>query len=316
MAMPLNTQVSMPRKETKPSSLSEEKSNVERSRTPKITTKSRRAGSVELPFLTLFILAILFYAWLQRNEGHLTAETGVGYYLGIIGSVMMITLLLYPLRKRIRALQIIGNVRTWFRIHMILGVIGPTLIILHSNFSLGSLNSTMAFSSMLIVALSGFVGRFFYARIHRGLYGHKLNAKELINDVAIEKTALGSDENFHSKIISRITAYEESRLAGHIGFWRSLGFTFMGPFVRYKLKKQLMLQVKSSLKNSNVSAREFHSQLATFSTELNQYFQAVGRAEAFTFYERLFALWHLFHLPLFVILVLAALAHVFAVHLF
>ncbi len=43
---------------------------------------------------------------------------------------------------------------------------------------------------------------------------------------------------------------------------------------------------------------------------------AVARAENFSLYERLFALWHLLHLPLFVLLVLAASVHVLAVHLY
>ena len=43
---------------------------------------------------------------------------------------------------------------------------------------------------------------------------------------------------------------------------------------------------------------------------------AVKKAAAFALYERLFGLWHVLHLPLFVILVLAAGIHVVAAHLF
>ena len=49
---------------------------------------------------------------------------------------------------------------------------------------------------------------------------------------------------------------------------------------------------------------------------LGQYFAAVNRAAAFAFYERLFALWHVLHLPFFILLVLAAIVHVIAVHLY
>jgi hypothetical protein len=34
------------------------------------------------------------------------------------------------------------------------------------------------------------------------------------------------------------------------------------------------------------------------------------------FYERLFSLWHLFHMPLFLLLVVSALVHVLAVHMY
>ena len=49
---------------------------------------------------------------------------------------------------------------------------------------------------------------------------------------------------------------------------------------------------------------------------LKQYFAAVNKTAAFVFYERLFALWHVLHLPLFAILVFAAIIHVLAVHLY
>jgi hypothetical protein len=43
---------------------------------------------------------------------------------------------------------------------------------------------------------------------------------------------------------------------------------------------------------------------------------AVKKAAAFAFYERLFGLWHFLHVPLFLLLVIAAIIHVFAAHLF
>jgi hypothetical protein len=316
MALSINTQLSGQDTPSRSPQHQGKKSDNPAIKTSKFRIQIPSFLSIEMPLLTALVLAILFYAWLQRNEGHITAETGIGYYLGITGSLLMLALMLYPLRKRIRVLRFIGNVRTWFRIHMILGVIGPALIILHSNFTLGSLNGTMALSAMLIVAISGFVGRFFYARIHRGLYGHKLNAKELIEDVGDIKTLLGDSDDLRDDITPLITAYEESRLVEHIGFWRSLCLIFTGPFARYGLKKKLVKYFTSVLNSKGILKRDRHEKLAKFNKTLDRYFRAVGRAEAFTFYERLFALWHLLHLPLFVILVLAAITHVVAVHLF
>ena len=60
------------------------------------------------------------------------------------GGSMMLVLLVYPLRKRVRALRFMGTVAHWFRAHMILGVAGPVCILLHSNFSLGATNSNVA----------------------------------------------------------------------------------------------------------------------------------------------------------------------------
>ena len=46
------------------------------------------------------------------------------------------------------------------------------------------------------------------------------------------------------------------------------------------------------------------------------YLDAVRHAAEFAFYDRMFRLWHLFHLPLFFILVVTAIIHIIAVHMY
>ena len=87
--------------------------------------------------------AVLFGWWITRTTALVDTEQGLGYWLGIAGASLMATLLLYPLRKRWRPMQMLGATRHWFRMHMIFGVLGPVLILYHCNFSLGSLNDTV-----------------------------------------------------------------------------------------------------------------------------------------------------------------------------
>jgi hypothetical protein len=267
----------------------------------------RGTGTIELIIILSLTAVALSYGWLQRDEGDLTAETGVGYYLGITGSLMMLVLLLYPLRKRIAALRILGNVRGWFRIHMIFGIVGPTLIILHSNFEFGSLNSTIAFLSMLIVAGSGLIGRFFYTRIHRGLYGRRASVREYLSDAESFKSELSPDQSIVAGIMQDLRSYEERRLAPSTTFWNSFCRALTSPFARFRLRRRVMHQIRQH--QSGTASQ-------SFDRKLKRYLFAVARAEAFALYERLFALWHVLHLPLFIILVFAALAHVVAVHLY
>ena len=83
-----------------------------------------------------------------RDERRVFADEGLGYALGIVGTLLILFLLIYPLRKRFKWLKVLGNVRNWFRVHMILGVVGPLTILYHSNFMLGSVNSTVALLAM------------------------------------------------------------------------------------------------------------------------------------------------------------------------
>jgi hypothetical protein len=49
---------------------------------------------------------------------------------------------------------------------------------------------------------------------------------------------------------------------------------------------------------------------------MDDFFKSVRRAAEFAFYDRLLRLWHLMHLPLFFLLVAAALLHIVAVHMY
>ena len=90
---------------------------------------------------TAVVIAALYLGWTNRDEEYISADTGLGYWLGIVGSLMMLVLLLYPLRKSARFLRSLGKVPTWFRSHMFLGIVGPMLIVFHSNFHAHSLNA-------------------------------------------------------------------------------------------------------------------------------------------------------------------------------
>jgi hypothetical protein len=117
-------------------------------------------------------------------ERFITPEKGLGYALGIIGGSAMILLLLYPARKRLAWLGPIGTVKAWFQIHMVLGIVGPLLVLFHANFRTGATNSNVALFCMLVVSGSGLVGRYFYSRIHSEFYGKQANLAELRERVA------------------------------------------------------------------------------------------------------------------------------------
>ncbi len=123
---------------------------------------------------------ILLYGWTLRNDNYLSAEEGAGYVLGIVGGSLMLIILLYPLSKRVMLLNHLIPGRYWFGVHMFLGTVGPAMILFHSNFQMGSTNSTIALICMLLSAGSGIVGRYFYTSIHHGLYGKRKTLMEHI----------------------------------------------------------------------------------------------------------------------------------------
>jgi hypothetical protein len=102
----------------------------------------------------------------------------IGIKLGMFGVLLFFLIYLYPLRKRWGWLGRQGNSRHWLDFHVVLGAAAPIIIAFHASFKFGNI-AGMAFWSMLIVTLSGFVGRYLYAQIPRGLSATELSMKEL-----------------------------------------------------------------------------------------------------------------------------------------
>src|ERR1700758_3564039 len=102
----------------------------------------------------------------------------IGIKLGMVGVLMFFLIYLYPLRKKWGWLGRMGNSRHWLDFHVVLGATALIIIPLHSSFKFGNI-AGMAFWSMLMVTMSGFVGRYLYAQIPRSLNAAELSMKEL-----------------------------------------------------------------------------------------------------------------------------------------
>ncbi len=120
------------------------------------------------------------YAERPFNPLHSAFKPGgsIGHGLGIIGSLMMIFMLAYSLRKRIRAFYRWGRLSTCLNIHIYFGIIGPLLVVLHSSFKLNGIIS-ISFWSMLIVMFSGILGRYLYLKIPRDFSGEELSLQKV-----------------------------------------------------------------------------------------------------------------------------------------
>lgn len=271
----------------------------------------------------LFFLAmagVIATGWMVRGEEYLTAKEGAGYYLGIAGSLCMLLLLIYPARKNFRFMRTWGAVKHYFRLHTILGVIGPVLILFHANFRLHAINSNVALFSMLLVAASGVVGRFIYLHIHHRFYGRQLSLQELQHLCGLSRTEV-EHEPFITPAVR--TALQEFEAAQHFSkrglcesLWQLVKLGFVSLRIRSRVIHTLRRELKEQARKEKWSPRELRQRLERDEALVETYMEAVHRAAEFGVYERFFALWHVLHIPLFVILVVTAIVHVVAVHMY
>jgi hypothetical protein len=279
----------------------------------------------EVPLLNparLGLLAAALAIWLGYEfptERYLSPERGIGYLLGIVGGSLMLLLLLYPARKHLRWIGFIGSVKGWFRTHMVLGVVGPILILYHANFSLGATNSNAALWSMLLVAGSGVFGRYFYTRIHMGLYGRRASRTDM-QAAAEELREKVAGSSFVPDLLGMLDA-ADARLLAHRGgtamlLIRPLFVTLRMHRERWRITRRAMHELRDAARQSRV----LQAQHGTFARAVRRYIrrrlEATRRVAEFESYERLFSLWHVLHLPLFFLLLVAGIVHVIAVHVY
>jgi hypothetical protein len=233
---------------------------------------------------------------------------------------MMLVLILYPLRKRIRVLHFLGRTTHWFKAHMILGILGPVLVLYHSNFQLGSFNSRVALYCMLLVAGSGVVGRHIYARIHSGLYGKKTDLEELRRQLAGSlEQSLGMATFlpiFSERLQALATEVQGDSITGTLSIRSSLIWKFKRYKIWFSLLRTANAEIDACAATSPTVAENAAKLREASSAYIRSFVTLVGRITQFTLYERLFSLWHVLHMPLFFMMVISALLHVLAVHLY
>jgi hypothetical protein len=270
-------------------------------------------------FAVLTVIA-LYVGWRFPTERYITPERGIGYVLGIVGGSMMLLLFLYSARKRFRWLGFLGAVAGWFRFHMVLGILGPLCILYHSNFSLGAANSNVALFSMLTVAGSGLVGRYIYSRIHLGLYGRKTSLGEL-RDGADGLRAHTGTVSFLPELIARLERAEQRLLATgpHLplfGFAKPLFVACNAMLARWRLRAYVRSALRAAARTSPAIAAHRQRLRKLAGAYIDQRLIATRRVAEFQAYERLFSLWHALHLPLIFMLIVAAVVHIVAVHVY
>jgi hypothetical protein len=268
----------------------------------------------------LVIAGIVAGMWRLSRMEMFKAGDDVGYWLGVAGAVMMLLLFSYPLRKHFSFARNWGRVKWWFLVHMILGIGGPALILLHSTFRVGSLNAAVALYSMLAVAGSGIIGRFIYARVNRGLRGEQSSLNELRDRAGLQQADAKSRLAFAPRVETLLAEFESSVSNATPSWLAHTRQVFWLPIQQWLVYRRCVSDIHVVMKNiaskkqwgkEEAQRRERHAKEL-----VSMYLNAVSRVAQFTAYERLFSLWHVAHIPFVYLLIISSLVHVYAVHVY
>jgi len=110
--------------------------------------------------MLLFLVPAFVFHTSQRFAGSLA-----GFSLGTIAAILMVSLLIYPLAKRSPGLRSLItrliSMRALLAFHVYAGVFGAFLAILHTGHKYQSVLGVALVISMLVVVVTGLVGRYY-----------------------------------------------------------------------------------------------------------------------------------------------------------
>lgn len=263
-----------------------------------------------LMLVALFVATFVagYFLWSER---YYTPEEGLGYYLGMVGGIMMLMACTYALGKRVRKLQAAKYLRLWLTFHIVLGIVGPFMVLIHSTFRIGSMNGGVALISMSLVFLSGVIGRFLYSRIYFVLDGRRAQGQELRNMLRFY------GRRIHSK---RLQAFQDSVMDEPDDLihavYKLVRFNIRSRLIWYGLLHDTKKHIYAVGKRKGAERKDMRRKFRTFKSNLREYMQALRKVALFGVYERAFAFWRHAHVPLLYLLVVSGIVHVIAVHMY
>jgi hypothetical protein len=204
---------------------------------------------------------------------------------GVIGGVLMLMPFFYVMRKRVPALRSFGSLKTWLELHLFCGIFGPVLVTFHTSFKFNGIVSA-AYWAMVIVVLSGFVGRYLYVRIPRSIRGTELSRSEL--DERAERRARSSPDRWDRMTLERLRIRWAAvpRSSAELSFLDLL-------FGEITLSRRVRA-LEGELGRSGLR-HELRAEVVALTVERSLLLRRIAYLERT---RKLFELWHVFHLPL------------------
>ncbi len=262
-------------------------------------------------FLVLLLLALNGYQYYTTpieerffDPKHSSLEPGGtwGHGFGIVGTLMMILgVVIYMIRKRSRKLFTFGYLKHWLELHIFLCTVGPILVLYHTAFKFGGIVS-ISFWSMVLVVLSGVIGRFVYLQIPRTIQGKEIDIKDLISMRQELQAKLHNEMLFDSRLLDELDELASPERYKSIDLLESLIF-WLKDSIRirkflFKLKKNVIRAGFSKYRRKELINKAQAEIILS---------RRLGMLRTM---QSLFRYWHIAHLPFAIVMFLIMIIHI------
>jgi hypothetical protein len=126
---------------------------------------------------------------------------------------------------------------------------------------------------------------------------------------------------FLPELVARLERSEGGLLATGphlpgLGFLKPIAVSAKTLVARWTLRRYVSTALRAAARNSPTIAAQRRRLRRAAAAYIDKRLVATRRVAEFQAYERLFSLWHALHLPLIFMLVIAAVVHIVAVHVY
>ncbi len=275
----------------------------------------RRPGRM-LVMLVLFVLVAICLAGARyylepmavrvRSPWHawLKPSGYIGQSAGLLALAIFLFLWLYPVRKKFRRLAFTGAISRWLNAHVLAALALPLLVAVHAAWRFGGVIG-LGFWSMMVVWLSGIVGRYIYARIPRGRAGVELTREEIARRRAALLVQIAQQSGLDLATIQEILS--PTPAAQRPGVWETLKRMVADDFARRAAERRLRRLWDARAPRRRAADRAVIRsvmRLARQEVALAQQARMLDATQA------VFRYWHVFHRPVAIAALVAVLVHV------
>lgn len=241
---------------------------------------------LKLSFLVVGFLGVVYIGYeiaTIPDGGH-----PFGHGLGILGSVLMImTETLYSLRKRLGWFSF-WPVRHWLSFHIFTGIVGPTLVFMHTAIEFRGL-AGLTFLLTVLVVLSGFLGRYIYTAVPRSLAGVELDRRTLEQELWQARQELVAWSADKSTRVQALVAQEAAAIppTSDLSAFELLG--------RHLQEWQEQRRIRWAVQQLD---RQEQARMKEIEKQLRRQQRLIRQIRSLQTVRRLMGYWHTAHVPL------------------
>jgi hypothetical protein len=249
---------------------------------------------------------------LSPLHAELRSSGTIGLKLGFLSVGMFACLFVYPLRKRIKCLANIGKTKHWLNFHILIGITTPLVVTFHTTFRTHGL-AGLAYWTMIAVAVSGFVGKYVYAKIPRRRNSVALSMAELEAQAASLAATLEDATLFRAEDLAPLVAVPSPEAVRSMNLpallWTMLRIDLTRPLLVGRLRRRVLhgsqrIVTLGGLLASHDCGLESVVSIVRRQSRLRVAIAFLDRT------ERVFHLWHVVHRPFSITFVVLIAVHI------